>query len=152
MKVVKSKWITPRQGIYAKLKRMAPFGSYLFCTRGINLLKYHLTKFWATCTGVYPVVRRIPSINPYRLHLENPHSLFKRKSSCFSCQPMIKLILQNLNKLWTVQTSFAVTAVTNLETWKLSNLALLLEKGERGIWKIQCDKLDSRLWWLVKIY
>ena len=73
MKEVKSKGIAPMQGIYAKLQRMAPFCLYFVCTRGINLFKYHLNKFRVTCTGVYCVVRLIPSINPYRLHLENPH-------------------------------------------------------------------------------
>ena len=80
MKEVKSKGITPMQGIYAKLKRMVPFCLYFLCTRGINLFKYHFNKFRVTRTGVYCVVRRIPSINPYRLHLKNPHSFFKRKS------------------------------------------------------------------------
>ena len=119
MKEVKSKGIAPMQGIYAKLKRMVPFCLYFLCTRGRNLFKYHFNKFRVTCTGVYCVVRRIPSINPYHRHLENPHSFFNHKSSCVSCQPMIKPILLNLNKLRGQTSSAIMTAVTNLETWKL---------------------------------
>ena len=40
-KEVNNKGISPRQGIYAKLKRVASFRLDFLCTRGVDLLKHH---------------------------------------------------------------------------------------------------------------
>ena len=119
--MVNSKGISPRQGIYAKLKRMVPFHLYFLCTRGIALFKHHLNEFWESrvlCSSSNSIDRSLPSALVF----------------CVLCQPITKPILLNFNKLW-VQASSAIMTVTNIETWKLINLTLLLAHrlgGERG--------------------